>query len=585
MHRATRPPSIDSNGSSRERLIEVLTAAGVLTVAVGAYFLIFNRANVLSHSIGYNLYASERVLNGDVPYRDFHTLYPPAIFYLNAVLFNWSGVTLYTSLIGVLVFKVLTVVVIYLSGRQMMPRSWALISALSGLLWLRPNGPFKSVPMHYGALFLALAMYLLLKHSNQNRRFLVFLAGASLGLVALFKHNIGAYALVGSIVFLLFDGRRDERQSSGGPAGADVAHQHNKLKPFEYLDYRGPAVLLMGSAATIAPALIFMQLNGALIPMIKTLLFGPGEFLLSRLAIPLSPIAPFALVVAIAVTTYATYKLRRSPTIAVTLWLILIVAVSVFLLRHDQADIDQIIFYAPMLVLASGLGIAVFNRTIPSRERRALIIQFIFAAAALMELFPRLAREQSIAAMPFVMLFLFSLLYVSRPAIRVLTGAGLQCRLALAVLPLIFSLIEARLFFRTYFDGDLHIKAGTRVNIERGRGVYFPEATAALIDNAVNYIQQRVPTDGNAFAQSDAGTSLLFLANRRNVSKAQFWIGVGVTQEERAATLDRIDKSGTKLIITSDDVLAGERYAPVREYIERNFKATARFDDVVMLER
>jgi hypothetical protein len=106
-----------------------------------------------------------------------------------------------------------------------------------------------------------------------------------------------------------------------------------------------------------------------------------------------------------------------------------------------------------------------------------------------------------------------------------------------------------------------------------------------LIDNAVNYIQQRVPTDGNAFAQSDAGTSLLFLANRRNVSRAQFWIGVGVTQEERAATLDRIDKSGTKLIITSDDVLAGERYTPVRDYIERNFKATARFDDVVMLER
>ena len=574
MHRATSPPSIDSNRSSRERLIEVLTTAGVLAVAAGVYVLIFNRANVLSHSIGYNLYASERVLNGDVPYRDFHTLYPPAIFYLNAALFNWSGVTLYTSLIGVLVFKVLTVVVIYLSCRQVMPRSWALISALSGLLWLRPNGPFKSVPMHYGALFLALAMYLLLKHSNQNQRFLVFLAGASLGLVALFKHNIGAYALVGSLVFLLFDGRRDERQS-----------QQNKLKPFEHLDYRGPSVLLMGSVATIAPALIFMQLNGALIPMIKTLLFGPGEFLLSRLAIPLSPIAPLALVVTIAVTTYATYKLRRSPTIAVTMWLILIVAISVFLLRRDQADIDQIIFYAPMLVLASGLGIAVFNSTIPSRERRALIIQFIFAAAALMELFPRFAREQSIAAMPFIILFLFSLLYVLRPAIRVLTGAGLQYRLALAVLPLIFSLIEARLFFSTYFDGGLRIKAGTRVNIERGRGVYFPDATAALIDNAVNYIQQRVPTDGNAFAQSDAGTSLLFLANRRNVSRAQFWIGVGVTQEERAATLDRIDKSGTKLIITSDDVLAGERYTPVRDYIERNFKATARFDDVVMLER
>ena len=106
-----------------------------------------------------------------------------------------------------------------------------------------------------------------------------------------------------------------------------------------------------------------------------------------------------------------------------------------------------------------------------------------------------------------------------------------------------------------------------------------------MIDDAVSYIQQRVPVDGNAFAQSDAGTSLLFLSNRRNVSNAQFWIGVGVSQEERAATLDRIDKSRTKLIITSDEVLAAEKYAPMREYIERNFKATARFEDVVMLER
>src|SRR5882672_6122931 len=104
--------------------------------------------------------------------------------------------------------------VISLSSRQLMPRVWALAATLASFLWLRPNGPFKSVPMHYGALLLALAMYFLLKHENSQKRFLVFLAGASLGLVALFKHNIGAYALVGSIVFLLFEGRGDAPQTS-----------------------------------------------------------------------------------------------------------------------------------------------------------------------------------------------------------------------------------------------------------------------------------------------------------------------------------------------------------------------------------
>jgi Dolichyl-phosphate-mannose-protein mannosyltransferase len=587
MQQATSPRSIDTSGSSKTRLIEGLTAACVFAVAAGAYALLFNRANVLSHSIGYNLYASERVLNGDVPYRDFHTLYPPEIFYLNASLFKWMGVSLYTALLGVLLFKVLTVVVIYLSGRQVLPRAWALVAALSALLWLRPNGPFKSVPMHYGALFLALAMYALLKHENRQKLFLVFLAGASLGVVALFKHNIGAYALVGTVVFLFFENRVDARQSSTSRRAPNQALRHliDQLNRAAHMDYRAPLVLLVGSASTIVPAMVYMQVNGALSPMVKTLLFGPGEFLLNRLAIPLSPVAPLLFVAALAVTTYASHKLRTHPPIAVSLWLILIAAISVFALRQYQADIDQIIFYLPMLVLASGLAIAIFHRAIPFAERRALVIQFIFAAAALMELFPRFAREQSIAAMPFVMLFLFYLLYVLRPSLRALAGGTWQYRLALAVLPITFALIEGRLFFNTYFNSTLRFKADTRVNIERGRGVYFPSATAVLIDNAVSYIQQRVPTDGNAFAQSDAGTSLLFLSNRRNVSNAQFWIGVGVTQEERVATLDRIDKSRTKLIITSDEVLAAEKYAPMREYIERNFKATARFDDVVMLER
>jgi hypothetical protein len=564
----TSAPSIDSSAPGKDRLLELVTVAAVLAVAAGAYALLFNRSNVLSHSIGYNLYASERVLEGAVPYRDFHTLYPPATFYLNAALFKWLGVSLLSALLGVLIFKVLTVVVIYLSGRQVMPRAWALAAALSSLLWLRPNGPFKSVPMHYGALLLALAMCLLLKHENRRKLVFIFLAGASLGLVALFKHNIGAYALAGSVVLLAAeDGTLKYRFT------ADLRN------------YRRAFILLAGCAAVIVPALIYMQWNGALAPMIKTLLFGPGEFLLSRLAIPLSPVAPVLLATALAGSAYAAHKLRERPAIGAGLLLILIVAISIFVLRGNQADINQIIFYLPMLLLGCGLAVAVFSKAVALAERRALLIVFVFSAAALMELFPRFAREQSIAAMPFVILFLFYLLYVSRPAIRAVARGTLQYRLALAVLPMLFLLIEGRLFFNTYFDSGLRFKAGTEVSIGRGHGVCFPAATAAVIDNAVSYIQQRVPTGGNAFAQSDAGTSLLFLSNRRNVSNAQFWIGVGVTQQERAATLDRIDKSQTKLIITSDEVLAAEKYEPMRDYIERNFKPAVRFDDVLMLER
>jgi len=586
MQQAISSSAIDAGASGKERLIEIVTVAAVLALAAAAYAVLFNRSNVLSHSIGYNLYASERVLEGAVPYRDFHTLYPPATFWLNAALFKWLGVSLHSALLGVLIFKVLTVGVLYSSGRQVMPRSWALAAALSSILWLRPNGPFKSVPMQYGLLLLTLAMFLLLKHENRRKLVFIFLSGASLGLVALFKHNIGAYALAGSVVLLAM-GRGDVRQTSASRGDAKGTRERlsDKLKVVGHFDYRRAFVLLIGCAAVILPAMVYMQVNGALAPMIRTLLFGPGEFLLSRLAVPLSPVAPVLLIMSVALIAYAAHKLRGVPAMSVAPWLILIAAISLWAVRGSQADMNQIIFYLPMIVLCGGFGISVFARSPATAERRASLIVFVFTAAAFMELFPRFAREQSIAAMPLVMFFLIYLLYLLRPAIKSITGGSLQYRLALAVLPLTFILIEGRLFLSTYFDGALRFKAAAEVGIERGRGVYFPAATAAMIDNAVGYIQRGVPADGNAFAQSDAGTSLLFLSSRRNVSNAQFWIGVGVTEQERAATLDRIDKSRTKLIITSDEVLASEKYEPMRDYIERNFKPTVRFDDVLMLER
>jgi len=583
MQQAISSPLIDSAASSKERVVESLLLVAVVLAAVGVYGFLFNRANVLSYSIGYNLYASERVLEGAVPYRDFHSLYPPATFYLNAALFKWLGVSLYAALLGVLVFKVLTVAMIYLSGRQIMPRAWALTAALSSMLWLRPNGPFKSVPMHYGALFLALAMYLILKYEDRHKLILIFLSGASLGIVALFKHNIGAYVLAGSLILLIAKGNMYGRPSVAAPPSKPRPSADGGAategRPYMAL------LLMLGFAATVGPALAYMAANRALVPMIRTLIFGPGEFLLNRLAIPLSPAMPIMLVAALAATAYASHKLRAHRAIAASLWLILIAAIVFFLLRGNQADANQVIFYLPMLVLGCGLLVAVFDRTLEIHERRNLLIVVVFAAASLMELFPRFAREQSIAAMPFVMLALFYLLFALRPAIKTFSAGGTGYRLAAAVLPIIFVLMEARFFFNTYFEGVLRFRAQTELNVERGRRVFFPRATAALIDDVVSYVQQRVPPEGFAFAQSDAGSSFLFLANRRNISNAQFWIGVGVTEQERAATLERIDKSQTKLIITSDDVLAAEKYEPMREYINRNFKAAMRFEDVLILYR
>ncbi|HEY7543917.1 MAG TPA: hypothetical protein VID27_03500, partial [Blastocatellia bacterium] len=152
-----------------ERSKDFLYALLFFLVTILLFGWLFNRETTLSHSIGYSLYGAERVLDGEIPYRDFHTLYPPAIIYLNAAVFKAFGISLYNALFAVFIFKTLTSLVVYLCARQLMPRLWAIAAAAFSLVWLRPNGPFKAVPMHYGALFLALALFLLLRYLQTRK--------------------------------------------------------------------------------------------------------------------------------------------------------------------------------------------------------------------------------------------------------------------------------------------------------------------------------------------------------------------------------------------------------------------------------
>jgi hypothetical protein len=545
-------------GTARARDAYVAVAVALTTAAIFA--VLVNRESTLSYSIGYNLYAAERILAGEVPYRDFHTLYPPATVYVNAALFRFLGITLYTALLGVLMFKVLTTLFIYLCGVHLMPRAWALLAALSSVIWLRPNGPFKAAPMHYGALFLVLALYFGLQHRRSRKWGHLFGAGVMLGALALFKHNIAAYALLGFLTVAVMDARRAGRRA------------------------RGPLPMLAGMALPVIPVLLYMQWQGALLPMLKTLLFGPGDFLLSRLAAAPGTRIPVLCLALLGAVFFAAYKLRAKPGPASAILAGLLILVVAFCLGAGQSAIDEIVFYAPVFVLAAGA--ITFGLSI--RAGKADLVSLLVltaAAAAFLESFPRFAREQAIAAMPFVTLLMLFLLHRARDTVRSLMSGAVPRGMAAAILPLAFFLIGARILFNTYFDRSFHFKSDTRLNIERGGGVYFPTSTAREIDDVVAYIQENVPPGGYFFAQSYAGSSFLFLADRRNPSGAQFWGGVGVSDAERAATLKSLEEKQVNLIVTSERDLAAERYEPMREYIDRNFRVSKVLGEVIVLER
>ena len=556
----------DSAGAYPLRIADAALALALLVVAAGFFGLLFNRESVLSYAIGYNLYGAERVLEGEVPYRDFHTLYPPATVYVNAWIFKLLGISLYNALLGVMVFKVLTTVMLFLCGRLVMPRSWALAAAAFSLFWLRPNGPFKAVPMHYGALFLAVALFSILRYvTGRKRRYLV-IAGLAIGVLALFKHNIGAYALIGSLVVVF---------------AADVP---SEVKARQIIrNYHGPLILLCAFVLPLAPALIYMKSQGALGPMVHTLLFGPGEFLLGRLNALPSPVMAVIFAAWLAMFgSFALGKVRSGPVRTAIVMAAAVLSISAFLLLANQSFIDSIVFYVPVAVVAAAGFVCFSGNQIGRTGRVALLAVLVGAAAAFMESFPRFAREQAISAMPFVVLLLFFLLYTFKPKAQAVTGSGLRLSVALGIVPLAFVLMGVRLFASTYFAG-FKFKSGAELRAVRGRGVYFPESIASEIDEVIDYVQQWVPPDGYFFAHSYAGSSYLFLADRKNPSGVQFWGGVGVSDEEKARTLAAIKEKNVYLIITSDKDLAAEKFTAMRDYIGRYYILSKRIGDVVIL--
>jgi hypothetical protein len=559
----------DSQGAvSRTGLEELLYAATVLAGASIVFGLLFNRETALSYSIGYNLYGATRVLAGEVPYRDFHTLYPPATVYLNALLFRLFGTSLYTALAGVFVFKVLTTLVIYLCARMVMSRPWSFAAAAFSIIWLRPNGPFKAVPMHYGALFLALALLLVLIYASRQALIYLFAGGVSLGILLLFKHNIGAYGFIGLALSLPFDGNPFALK-------LDAAT----------LWLRRLGALVVGFLAPVIPVVWFIHRAGALTPMARTLFFGPGEFLLSRLAATPSTVFPVLILVLLASSAFAVHRLRSRPELSAALALLVACCLVIFLAFGPEGPLSEIVFYAPVIILLAG---AVCCRVVAKEDARAgrqLYAVAVAAAAAFMESFPRFAREQSIAAMPLIGLLLLCILYVFRQSIFNWAGGRSVFQIALATLPLALFALGAGFFCRSFFVNGLHLRSNTSLATPRGKGVFFPSETANEIDQVVEFVQGKVPEGGYLFAQSYAGSSYLFLADRGNPSGAQFWGGVGVSRSEREQTLASIQQKNVQLVITSHRDMEAEKFRPLSQYLERNFRPSTQIGEVVILER
>jgi hypothetical protein len=112
-----------------------------------------------------------------------------------------------------------------------------------------------------------------------------------------------------------------------------------------------------------------------------------------------------------------------------------------------------------------------------------------------------------------------------------------------------------------------------------------PGRAAADVNSTVDFIQSRVDENGYFFAHALDAASYYFLADRNSPTGATLWNDAGTNDLERGRTIEALQSKEVRLVLTSEQALAGERYKPLLDYLKNDFHQTATVGRTIFLER
>lgn len=175
-------------------------------VAVGLLLVSQLKSPANLYDEGLVLVNAERIRAGEVPYRDFWTLYAPGYFYALAALFSVVEPTILAARWFDIVLRGGLVIVAYGLARGMTGRWVALAPTAFIAFWLATIRfySYPAFPATGAILLMTLALARYLQLQVRRDRWL-FGAGLALGLTALLRLDFGGYAAVGCAAAVALD--------------------------------------------------------------------------------------------------------------------------------------------------------------------------------------------------------------------------------------------------------------------------------------------------------------------------------------------------------------------------------------------
>jgi hypothetical protein len=563
--------------SRRRAPYEYVPLAVTIIAGLVCYGLFYRRGIWLS-VVAYSVAPAERVMQGEIPYRDFLFNYTPGILWLNALLMKVFGLSLMTVNWGLYVFKVAALAALYLVGRRVIGTWPALIPAALTLAWLGHRYIFNVHPTQYYMVFALAGLGFMLRCLSTGSRVQLLLCGLSIGLVFLFKHNVG---------LLLLGAATGNTVLAALVSGAEAGRSHPASS------VRGVALLWAGFGVVAVAFVIWLSSHGALGPMIDHFAHHAAEYSDER-AIGLPPLR-WLLPVLVAIATAATagwFVARRAPKLLEAYLCLIIVAGAAALLMPVRAatfkqSATTAVAYVPPFVFAAGLALLAWDWKTSSEPARgaswwkrnaALVTVSVFALAVYLEVYPRADYYHLVRVLPPVFLVLVMVLFraVSECA-RLSEGMSHRSRLLLGTAPLVMlALVGLKDTWRPQFDDQFRFVDRVPAAIPRAEGLLVSERDAVVIQELSRIITDNSIIGDPVFSFARRGGAYYFLAERRNPTRLLWWDSAGIRDEDRVAVVDLLRERRVKLVIIQqalDD-------AGIREELDRNYELAGSSGDL-----
>jgi len=166
---------------------------------------------------------AERVLQGEVPHRDFDEPYTGLLTYVHAAAFKLGGVRLPVLRIPLFVAALLAMAAVFRIALRFVSAPAAGAVTLLALAWTVPNYP-ASMPSWYNLFFALFGVLALVRWEETRRSRWLVLAGLAGGVSFLIKLS-GLFFVAGGLLFLVFATRAEEAppRTRGGSFRAGAA--------------------------------------------------------------------------------------------------------------------------------------------------------------------------------------------------------------------------------------------------------------------------------------------------------------------------------------------------------------------------